>query len=293
MRKESEVAQVDNATGTIITYQPDLLLLKQNLSALVPQVSGVWLYDNGSANVEDIRNLISDFPSVELIENRENLGLPINYNKAARKTGNADGNAWLLILDQDTVLPEGYVHAASAFFDRKDVSIICPLYWDINAESFEEFQKRMPPEETSYVKRCISSGSICRVRDILDFGGFDEQMFIDYVDYDYCRTVMEHGRKILRLNRFYLQHQIGHSKTSRFLWKNIVVTNHSAFRWYYFFRNYIYFIRKHKLGLWTAIKSYKALFIRFLIILFHEDDKWNKLCAILKGFADGFKMKLK
>lgn len=284
--------QVNHVTGTVITYNPDLSLLKNNLAAAVPQVSGVLIYDNGSSNVADIRDMASAFPSVELIENGENLGLPVNYNQCSRKIGGDNQDNWLLILDQDSVLPDGYVRAASAFFDRKDVSIICPLYWDINVESFEEFQKRIPSEETSYVKRCISSGSICRVRDILDFGGFDEQMFIDYVDYDYCRTATEHGRKILRLNRYYIKHQIGKSRTVRFLGKPHIIHQHSPLRKYYFCRNRVYYARKHKLNFSESVKSYKGHITVLTLTLLYEDDKWNKLRAILKGFADGFRMKL-
>lgn len=130
------------------------------------------------------------------------------------------------------------------------------------------------------------------MRDILVLGGFDEQMFIDYVDYDYCRTVQEHGLKILQLNRYYIKHQIGHSQTVRFLGKPQVIHNHSPFRKYYFCRNRVYYARKHHMSLWKDKGFYKG-YLRILILtLLYEDDKWNKLRAMLKGFADGFKMKL-
>lgn len=280
---------MSDVTGIIITYNPDLLLLEKNLAAVVPQVSSVLIYDNGSSNVTDIRDMVSEFPSAELIENGENLGLPVNYNQSARKIGGgwANQDNWMLILDQDTVLPEGYVQAASAFFSQEDISIISCPYWDSNAESFEEFREKIPSEETTYVKRCISSGSLCRVRDILNLGGFDERMFIDYVDYDYCQTVMEHNLKILQLNRYYMKHKIGNSRTVRFLGKRRVIYNHSPFRKYYFYRNRVYYARKHHMSLWN--KGYLGILI---LTFLYEDDKWNKLRAMLKGFADGFRMKL-
>lgn len=78
---------MNHVTATIITYNPELSLLENNLSAVVPQVSRVLIYDNGSSNAADIQGMLSSFPSVELVENGENLGLPANYNKAARKIG--------------------------------------------------------------------------------------------------------------------------------------------------------------------------------------------------------------
>ena len=284
--------QVNNVTGTVITYNPDLSLLKDNLAAAVPQVSGVLIYDNGSSNVADIRELLSAFPSVELIENGENLGLPVNYNKAARKTGDDNGNSWLLILDQDTVLPEGYVQAASAFFGQEDISIISCPYWDSNAEPFEKFQKKIPSEDATYIQMCISSGSLCRIRDILNLGGFDEQMFIDYVDYDYCQTVAEHGLKVLQLNRYCMEHHIGNTRRVSFFGKSFYVGNHSAFRKYHIIRNIVYYIRKHKADIRNSGWVYKSGIKVAVKTLIGEDDKWNKLRAMLKGFADGFRMKL-
>ena len=288
---------MDNVTGTVITYNPDLSLLKNNLAAAVPQVSGMLIYDNGSSNVADIRELLSAFPSVELIENGENLGLPINYNQASRKIGCVRGqnnsDNWLLILDQDTVLPEGYVQAASAFFGQEDISIISCPYWDSNAEPFEEFQKKLPPEDVTYIQGCISSGSLCRIRDILNLGGFDEQMFIDFVDYDYCQTVAEHGLKVLQLNRYCMEHHIGNTKRVSLFGKPYNLHNHSAFRKYYIIRNIVYYIRKHKANIKNSRWVYNSG-IKFVVSTFlYEDDKWNKLRAMLKGFADGFKMKLK
>ena len=278
-----------DVSGTVITYNPDLKLLKDNLSAAIPQVSRMLVYDNGSGNVAEIRDLISALPSVDLIENGENLGLPVNYNKAAREIG----GGWLLILDQDTVLPEGYVEAAGAFFEQEEVSIICCPYWDSGAESLEAFRARLPSGEVSEIDFCISSGSICRVRDIFRLGGFDERMFIDIVDYDYCRTVVEHGLKILQMNRYYIRHSLGVPKQVRLLsGKRAVTGNHSAFRKYYIARNAVYYVRKHKL----RYKENRVFYKRHMKMLFlyplYEEHKWSKCRAILKGIFDGLRMKI-
>lgn len=34
----------------IVTYNPDIQLLKQNIQSIQPQVQSIFIYDNGSSN---------------------------------------------------------------------------------------------------------------------------------------------------------------------------------------------------------------------------------------------------
>ena len=90
--------------AAVVTYHPEIPLLKQNLDALSSQVDQILVFDNASANIGEIRNLAASFDRVRLIENDQNLGLPANYNRAARMARDMDC-PWLLLMDQDTVVP--------------------------------------------------------------------------------------------------------------------------------------------------------------------------------------------
>ena len=120
-------------------------------------------------------------------------------------------------------------------------------------------------------------------------GGFDEVMFIDEVDFEYCRRVVKNGYKIIVANKVLVLHEIGHIMVRRFLFWKINVMNHSAFRKYYMVRNKLYSERKHRKRI-RFINYMRILKIALTIILY-EDDKAKKLRSVAIGFKDGRKMK--
>ena len=277
--------------GMVVTYNPDIALLERNLEALSEQTACVSVYDNGSANVQDIRALVGRVPRTSLIENGENLGLPVNYNRAmAEAVGK--GYEWLLTMDQDSVLPEGYVDRASEYFDRQDVAVICPRIWNKSVCSREDFIKSSPEESASVVVSCVSSGSLLRAAAHAACGGFDERMFIDYVDFDYCKSVREHGYVVLRLNGCVLEHQIGESQVVRAMGKSKIVNNHSAKRKYYFFRNRMYYARKHGYKLREHMDFYRRFAVLLVLVLYEKEDVPRKFLMSLKGIFAGLTMKL-
>lgn len=56
----------------IVSYNPDLLRLKENISSIQKQVP-VILFDNGSRNIIAIQKLISDLSEVQLIRSKKIL----------------------------------------------------------------------------------------------------------------------------------------------------------------------------------------------------------------------------
>ena len=264
----------DEVVGVVVTYNPDIELLSRNLGALTQQVSRVLLYDNASKNQDEIIELVKTFPNVKLFANAENLGLPINYNRAMKEAN----SEWLLTMDQDSVLPNNYIECASKYFHENDIAIICP----------SESESDSPD---SFVERCVSSGSLNRLSTLKALGGFDESMFIDMVDFDYCKTVTEHGYKIFRLNNCVMEHHVGQAKFVSVFGKQVMIFNHSPIRKYYYFRNSIYYARKHGLTFRGNRKYYEAL-LKGIILLCYEKETLRKIFMSLKGLIDGFRMKL-
>ena len=88
-----------NVVGVVIAYNPDIELLTRNLNSLTQQVRETFIYDNASKNCDEIIELVKNFSNVKLFLNDENLGLPINYNRAmteAKLGGGANGSSlWI------------------------------------------------------------------------------------------------------------------------------------------------------------------------------------------------------
>lgn len=84
----------------IVSYNPELKRLKENISVIQNQISAVVVFDNGSDNIDEIRNLISELTNVEFIRSEKNLGIAGALNRLMQ-WGNDKGYDWMLSLDQD------------------------------------------------------------------------------------------------------------------------------------------------------------------------------------------------
>lgn len=85
----------------IVSYNPDLLRLKENISSIQQQVP-VIVFDNGSRNIIAIQKLISDFSEVQLIRSKKNIGIAAALNQLMQ-WGYENKFDWMLSLDQDSV----------------------------------------------------------------------------------------------------------------------------------------------------------------------------------------------
>lgn len=276
-----------NVAAVLITYNPEISLLKRNLNQLCKQIDTIIIYDNNSKNQVEIQKVTQQYSNIRYYQNKENLGLPRNYNKALQIC-RQEGIEWLLTMDQDTVITDNMMKLYWPIMDNPDVAIISPVHIDYSIEDIKK-NKHTDVEEYEEIDRCISSAALNRVNSLIEIGGFDEKMFIDYVDFDICQNVINHGYKIIQVNTCFVEHSIGHTKNVRFLWKKLQTNNHAPIRKYYFFRNKVYFSRKYNISIWKNPRFYRQYLLNLLLILY-ENNRMEKLKMAFKGIYDGMKM---
>ena len=279
--------------AVVVSYNPVLPLLREDLQALFCQLDRVVLMDNGSKNIDEVRTLARQFDRLQLVENGENLGLPVNYNRAARMARD-EGFAWLLTMDQDTVIPEGMIDAYMQYASLENVAVIGPVSWDVNRKTLGEIRAGLPDKPFSYVNEfgCISSASMVRVETLLKLGGFDEKLFIDWVDFDYSKNARLHGYAILRVNSCTVKHQIGDhpQRLVKVLGLSVHLLRYSPIRYYYIYRNGIYYKRKYSLPFSAMRKFFRNACIRILralLTLPYDRQASQCLRMILRGLRDG------
>lgn len=271
--------------SSIITYNPDINRLKENLHAVLNQVDKVLIIDNGSDNVQEIKNYLKNTANVIFIVNHENRGVACALNQEA-KYALENGYEWLLSLDQDSVIPGGLVDEYQKYIDNSEIGMICCKIKDRNFGELDYNAKITGG--TEFVPTCITSASMIRLSAWKKVGGYYEPLFIDSVDFDICYSLREAGYKILRTNDIALLHEVGHGKKVHFLGKDRQLVNHSALRYYYIFRNGLFVGRRHRY-LASAIKHY--MFSILLINLF-EENRLSKDKMIFKGLWHFVKGKL-
>lgn len=275
--------------GGIVLYNPSKERLKQNIDAALPQVDFLVLVDNGSKNFDEIRILFRGYENLCFIKNSRNRGIAAALNQIVL-CAKEKGADWVLMLDQDSVCQPGLVEHYEKYKQTDRVGMMTCKIIDRNINrSFEVGKKEEESYEIQDVERCITSGSYMNIEACIKSGMFDEPMFIDYVDYDMCFSMRECGYRIIKCNFDGLLHELGNTVVKKVLGVEFIVTNHSPLRRYYFSRNIIYCLRKHK----KIMPKWKFLYknyIRILIALLYEDQKWEKLKSAVRGIRDGYRM---
>ena len=96
---------------------------------------------------------------------------------------------------------------------------------------YREEGKRIFSNESAYsseeneVNWIIMAGTVFTARAFLESGGFDEKLFIDELDKDFCLRLNEKGYKIFRIGGAYIFQEPGNMKKMSFLGKIIHIPN--------------------------------------------------------------------
>ena len=273
------------ALAGIVLFNPDIERLTQNIAAILPQIDCIVCVDNGSSNLDEVKGSLPT--QVVLIENGRNLGIAAALNRILC-FADKHGYEWFLTLDQDSVCEDGLIDAYLSYRDLPSAAMLTCRIIDRNfVNESSEKADELPKE----IEECITSASFCMTEALKAVGGFDEQMFIDSVDFDICMNLRKHGYMVYRIPFVGLLHEVGHGKNVRLLWKKRVVYNHSALRNYYIARNHVYMARKYPddVSLFkTRIKELEAE----ILILLYEEDKIKKLRARRLGVKDAGNMRM-
>lgn len=278
-----------NFLSVIITYNPSIKRLEDNLEALMKQTKKILLIDNGSENFKEIKKLNSN---LIILSNKKNLGIAKALNQALN-FAYKNGYEWILTLDQDSIISESLIKSYLDFLfynkENKKIGILAPKIIDNNIDNnVEKINKKIKLniEEPLTV---ITSGSLINVKIAKEIGGFLDFLFIDSVDFEFCLRMRINGYKIFKLNNCYIDHKLGNITQYKFFFFKIYTTNHNPVRRYYQYRNSLYVHKKYRktFKIW-ALRGYLSLIKTFFHIILFEKSKIKKIRMILKGIKDYF-----
>ena len=277
-------------SAVVVTYQPDESLLS-NLRKLSGQVAEIIVVDNGSegASARWVESA-GTMPGVSLIRNGSNLGIAAALNIGVRRALQL-GRPWVATLDQDSTVPDQYFEQLFQAYRMYPIStkigMIVPGGWGASLA-----KKTTPSPNGSFVSGAVTSGSLIKGEMFLKTGFFDEALFIDYVDTDFCLRVRKDGFKILSVGSVFLQHELGEKQVRRLFGFGISFRVHAAWRYYYIVRNRLVLYRRYWLNspLWFLHDS-GWLLLELGRIVCLENGRGPKLRAVLSGIKDGLRGK--
>ena len=291
----------------IVTYNPDQWDRYENgIKKILEQVDKIYVFNN-----EDKLDNISD-ARIDVFSENENKGVAYALNRIMNKAKN-DGYVWVLTMDQDSLIPDGLVNEyRTAIDNNENIGIVCPQVIDIR-RNYMNISKE-PKQE--FVEFCITSASCTSIEAWEKIGGFDEWLFIDLVDNDFCKRLIASGYKILKLNDLVLNQEFGrivpkNEKTQRFWLKVSKIFHNPNFakfsykkyvnpmRVYYTCRNIIYVNKK--LGQHSRIgykenyncKGYVGFIISFILpSILRAQNKIAVIKAVINGTNEGLRKKV-
>lgn len=294
------------AAGYVL-FRPNIARFKEGLKIVLEQFDEVIVFDN----VGDMETLLCNNESVTYLTERTNKGIAYALNAIMRKAKDK-GIDWLVTLDQDTIIPQNTCNTFLDYIGLDNVAIISPQVIDKRRLYLHVDEK----EGAIDVDFCITSGSCTNVAIWDKIGGFDDWLFIDFVDNDYCKRVKIEGYRIMQIPSLMIDQEFGHISLKSpnivkfYMWlskltknKNIAKLTYkkqvSPLRVYYVHRNLLYLNKKFKDSGGIGYENfYCKSFLGFLFYftlpsIVRGQEKIKILKAIIKGFQDGYKANVK
>ena len=193
-----------NVAAGIVLYLPDYNRLLKCVENLSTQVSKIIIHDNSPSRLsDDDIYILEQKYNCEYVFHGYNIGLPKALNNIFSIAKNY-GYDWVLSLDGDSIVPSNMMEEYSKYFDNNDIGIICPQVID-KRRKYQEVKH----SGNEYVDMCITSAACVRVLAWEDTGKYDEILFIDLLDNDFCKRIRLKGWKIYKVNNVVLDHMFG------------------------------------------------------------------------------------
>lgn len=302
----------------IVIYNPNLARLRTNIRKLQEEDIEIVFFINGCN--EECDRYIKAVEGATVLSQKENVGMATALNRIFEYACSR-GEQWVLTFDQDSIISDNFLlQMRSKIVDLdENVGCICPKVID---------KRRIFPEnkivdydgEEQYVKMCITSGSCTKTSAWSQVGKFDDYLFIDLVDNDFCKRLVNSGWRILRLNKVELNQEFGNIEPknekviraikfvcnkipNRKIAANISKLSYkkrvSSLRVYYTNRNIIYLNKKLKKYGGIGYESYNSKnYIGFILSfmipsILRAQDKKTVFIATVEGIKEGLKVRPK
>ena len=274
--------------AVVVTYHPGPVVV-ENVRRLTEQVDRIFVVDNGSSGASaQVVEAVEKLPGVQVIRNASNLGIGTALNIGIREALQT-GAEWIATFDQDSSVTKDYFKDLLNVYDicpqSKSVGMLVPRGW---SEAITKILRTVTPV-WGFVLGANTSGSLIKSEAIRLVGFYDGDLFIDFVDMDYCLRLKKHGFKILKAMQVVLNHELGSKQTRHVLGFKISFRDHTAWRYYYMMRNRLLLYRRFASIAPVWICADTAWFFYGMAQLCIEPNRGKKIHAMWDGFCDALR----
>ena len=231
-----------------VTYCPDLEVLRMSIQSIIHQVDTIYIVDN----TPDSEEKYFDDLKVNSIHLKENFGIAYAQNLGIKYAMDNEAD-FVMLSDQDTIYPKNYINdMMNAYKHDENIAAIVPLFNDINqvrvsegfiVRTFFAFKRVFPITGTLEVLHAIASGKIINTQYLKSIGLMNEELFIDWVDLEWCWRAQKKGFKVVGNADVKITHQLG-DKALNIGFREVNLR--SYIRHYYMTRNAFYLAIRSK-----------------------------------------------
>jgi rhamnosyltransferase len=256
--------------GVIILHNPSTEVF-DNILSYIDQLSKLYVIDNSDTKDQILFDRIKQLsPKCEIVINTGNCGIATALNQAV-EFAIRDGFEWLLTMDQDSSFEnDSYFDAFQHYEGKNSIALFSPeICENENIENDQEKVEFITLNDIAY-----TSGSIINLKICKEIGKFNEKLFIDAVDTDYCLRLLKNKYQLIKIKGATLNHKLGYLEMVRLPFnKRKYLSFHSPIRHYYIIRNHTYILFKYILSNPKIVfQNYYRVLKKFsFAILFHPD----------------------
>ena len=244
-------------------------------------VSRIYVFDNSAFN-DTYNNFFHD-ERIAYSFNEKNEGLSKAFNWFLDEA-HKDDIDFILLLDQDSMFSKIALQVLMDKIAKLSVKQRTEEVAMFACETIpSEYDQKIQKKGVYEAEQAISSGCSLNVKLLNKYGlRYDENLFVDHVDFEFCSRVRKLDLKILVDDTFILKQQLGY-------YYNGVIC-HSAVRHYYMVRDIGYVNEKSKTGLKAQLLTLRY-YLTDIKICFKEDKTLKKIKYATKGYLDYLKRK--
>lgn len=269
--------------GVVILYHPDSQV-RDRIMSYLPFLDLLFIIDNTERSTNPFNDFTGlDVFTVRFFQDGENKGIAERLNFAAA-LALENGCEWLLTMDQDSSFEDGsvpsYFNCIASYPEIDRTAMFGVSFLEkINSS-------RCISKKTSQL---ITSGSVVNLKLFPDIGPFDEALFIDRVDHEFCLRAQDKGFDIVLFENIFMNHSLGNSIDGYAIGqlRKKRMNLHNPVRLYYMTRNYFYLRSKYKgkhNDYFLALR--KEMIVRIKNNLLYGKQKFSLIGYLLKAYKD-------
>lgn len=284
-------------TAGIVTFKPDPADLVQLVSLIGHTTAQVVVFANSplSADLQEAIHGASSSP-VRFLSPGKNVGLGKAYNEIAAIAAESDSE-FLLLFDQDStpsrdMVPRLEAMAESLRARGSRPALVGPLPVNAAGEPFKIPYLENHPNSEGFaaVSFAISSGSLIALDALAAVGSFNEDLFIDAVDIEWCFRARARGWSVWLGMNVPMSHRLGLGMIEVPL--GIQMADQPPHRLYTYFRNQTALLRMPHVPLAWKFRFVASVPLRSCVYGMRQRPGLLTLKAIGLGLLDGIRLKL-